>query len=87
MFTFNYKDLTEITMEQCKIDLLPNVKPIRTKQGRWNPKYTVMVKEKLDKLLEARFIKPMETTEWVSFVVLALNGKLRVCVNYKVLTK
>jgi hypothetical protein len=31
----------------------------------------------------------METTEWVSPVVLALkkNGKLRVCVNYKVLNK
>jgi hypothetical protein len=48
-----------------------------------------MVKEELDKLLEVRFIKPMETTEWVSPVVLALkkNGKLRVCVNYKALNK
>ncbi len=47
------------------------------------------MKEALDKLLEVRFIRPMETTEWVSPVVLALkkNGKLRVCVNYKVLNK
>jgi hypothetical protein len=43
------------------------------------------VKEEFDKLLEARFIKPVETTEWVSLVVLALkkNGKLKVCVKYK----
>jgi hypothetical protein len=48
-----------------------------------------MVKEELDKLLEAGFIKLVETSEWVSPVVLALkkNSKLRVCVNYKALNK
>jgi hypothetical protein len=89
LFAFNYKDLREVTMEQHKIELLPNAKPIRAKQGRWNPRYTAMVKEEFDKLLEAGFIRPVETTEWVSPVVLALkkNGKLRVCVNYKALNK
>jgi hypothetical protein len=89
LFVFSYKDLKEVTMEQHKIELLPNAKPIRAKQGRWNPRYTAMVKEELDKLLEAGFIRPVETTEWVSPVVLALkkNGKLRVCVNYKALNK
>jgi hypothetical protein len=76
-------------MEQHKIELLPNAKPIRTKQGRWNPKYTTMVKEELDKLLKVGFIRPVEIIEWVSPMVLALkkNGKLRVCVNYKTLNK
>ncbi len=48
-----------------------------------------MVKEELDKLLEAWFIRFGETTEWVSPMVLALknNGKLRVFVNYKALNK
>jgi hypothetical protein len=48
-----------------------------------------MVKEKLDKLLKVRFIRPSEIIEWVFFVVLTLkkNGKLRVCVNYKALNK
>ncbi len=69
--------------------MLLNAKPIRAKQGRWNPRYTTMVKEELDKLLEAGFIKLVETTEWVSPVVLTLkkNGKLMVCVNYKALNK
>ncbi len=89
LFVFSYKDLREVTMEQHKIELLPNAKPIKAKQGRWNPRYTAMVKEEFDKLLEAGFIRPMETTEWVSPVVLTLkkNGKLRVCVNYKALNK
>jgi hypothetical protein len=34
LFTFSYKDLREVTMEQHKIELLSNAKPIRTKQGR-----------------------------------------------------
>jgi hypothetical protein len=39
-------------------------------------KYIVMVKEKLDKLLEVGFIKLVETIKWVSLVVLALKKKL-----------
>jgi len=75
-------------MEQHKIELL-NAKLVKTKQRRWNLRYTTMVKEKFDKLLDAGFIKLVKTTEWVSFVVLALkkNGKLRVSVNYKALNQ
>jgi len=89
LFVFSYKDLREVTMEQHKIELLPNAKLIKAKQGRWYPRYTTMVKEELDKLLEVGFIKPVETIEWVSPVILALknNGKLKVCVNYKALNK
>jgi hypothetical protein len=89
LFAFSYKDLREVTMEQHKIELLPNAELIRAKQERWNPRYTAMVKEELDKLLEVAFIRLVETTKWVSPLVLALkkNGKLRVCVNYKALNK
>jgi hypothetical protein len=89
LFAFSCKELREVTMEQHKIEMLSNAKPIMTKQGRWNPKYTTMVKKELDKLLEAGFIRLVDTTEWVFPMVLALkkNGKLRVCVNYKALNK
>jgi len=89
LFAFNYKDLKEVIMEQHKIELLLNAKLIRAKQRRWNPRYTTIVKEEFDELLEAWFIRPVETIEWVSYVVLTLkkNGKLRVCVNYKALNK
>ncbi len=62
LFAFSYRDLREVTMEQHKIELLPNAKLVLTKQGRWNPKYIVMVEE-LDKLLEARSIKLVEITK------------------------
>ncbi len=54
MFVFNYKDLREVTMEQHKIELLPNAKPIKTKQRRWNPIYTTMVKKELDKVVGSK---------------------------------
>jgi len=73
LFVFNYKDFKEVTMEQHKIELLPNAKLVRTKQGKWNPIYIVMVKDKFDKLLEAGFIRPMKIIEWVFHVVLALK--------------
>jgi len=61
LFVFSYKNFFKITMEQHKIESFPNVKLVKTKQGRWNPKYTTMVKEELDELFEAGFLKPMET--------------------------
>ncbi len=73
LFTFNYKDLSEVTMEQHKIQLSLNAKLVKTKHGRWNPKYIAMVKEELDKLLEVGFIRPMGTIEWVSPMVLTLK--------------
>jgi len=45
LFAFTYKDLREITMEQHKIELLPNAKLVKTRQGSWNLRYTTMVKE------------------------------------------
>ncbi len=63
LFAFNYKDLREVTIGQQKIELLLNAKLVMTKQGRWNPRYSAMVKEELNKLLEARFIILMEAIE------------------------
>ena len=48
-----------------------------------------IVKEELQKFLDARFIYPIFDSEWVSPLVLVPkeNGKWRICVNYKELNK
>ena len=50
-----------------------------------NPKYETIVKEEIDKLLDARFIYKIEHTEWISPIVIVTkkNGKIRVCVDLK----
>ena len=50
-----------------------------------NPRLQLLVKAKLERLLQAGFIKPIEITDWISPMVLVKkkNGKLRVCVDYR----
>ena len=54
-----------------------------------NPNLRDIVKEEIQKLLEARFIYPISDSEWVYPLVILpkKNGKWRVCVDYKGLTK
>ena len=54
-----------------------------------NPNLREIVKEKLQKLLNARFIYPISDSEWVSPLVIVpkRNGKGRVCVDYRALNK
>ena len=66
LFPFNYKDLREVTLKTHKIELVQNTKAVRQKTYRMNPKYAEVVKVELEKLLEARFIRPVENTKWVS---------------------
>jgi hypothetical protein len=48
-----------------------------------------MVKAELERLLEAGFIAPVDTADWVSPMVLVKkkNGKIRICVDYRALNK
>jgi len=43
------------------IDLMEGARSVRQRQYRLNPKYSMMVKEELDKLLKAGFIYPVTT--------------------------
>jgi hypothetical protein len=68
VFAWSAKDLTGILPkfgEHC-IELEDNARPVCQRQYRLNPKYSLMVKEDIDKLLEAGFIYPVNNTEWVS---------------------
>ena len=48
-----------------------------------------VLREEVDKLLKAGFIYPVETTEWVSPVVVTPNkdGRWRICVDFKPLNE
>jgi hypothetical protein len=61
-----------------------NVQPIKQKQYIMNPNYTFMVKEDLDKLLDTRFVYLIETTQWLSPLVIMpkKNDKLCICMDY-----
>ena len=86
-FAWTYKDLRGIPSELCehRIVLEDNARPVRQRQHRLNPKYSLMVKEELDKLLKVGFIYAVPYSEWVSPIVMVpkKNGKIRICQDFR----
>jgi hypothetical protein len=64
-------------------------RPICQPQRRMNPNLKEIVKEELQKLLNAGFIYPISNSGWVSRLVIVPknNGKRRECVDYRALNK
>ena len=87
VFAWTYLDLRGVPAEICehKIILEDNAKPIRQRQYRMNPKYSLMVKEEIDKLLSCGFIFPVPHSEWVSPIVIVpkKTGKVRICQDFR----
>ena len=92
VFAKSHKDLKGIPTEiaEHRIDLVEGAVPIRQKQYRQNPKFSMLVKKELDKLIEAGFIYPVLSSEWVSPIVVAdkppgPNGefRIRLCQDYR----
>jgi len=65
VFAWTSTDLTGIPLNlgEHRIDLIEGAVPVRQRQYRLNPKYSLMVKEEIDRLLEAGFIYPVNNSE------------------------
>ena len=92
IFAWEPSDLTGIPphLGEHHIDLTKGSVPVRQRQYRLNPKYLLMVKEEIDRLLEAGFIYPVNNSEWVSPIVVVpkkvgTDGKvkIRVCQDFR----
>jgi hypothetical protein len=91
VFAWAPTDLEGIPAElgEHSIDLQEGAVPVRQRQYRLNPRYSLMVKEEIDRLLEAGFIYPVNNSEWVSPIVVVpkkvgADGKvkIRVCQDF-----
>ena len=86
-FAWLYNELTGIPREMVehRISLIPGAMPIRENERKMKLQLQLVVRIELEKLSKARFIKPVEITDWVSPMVLVKkkNGKLRVCMDYR----
>ena len=92
VFAWTPSDLRGIPPDlgEYHIDLIDGSVPVRQRQYRLNPKYSLMVKEEIDRLLEAGFIFSVNNSEWVSPIVVVLKkvgadgkAKIRVCQDFQ----
>jgi hypothetical protein len=72
-------------MGEMRIPLNPYARPVKQRPYRMNPKYKERVNIKLDRLLEAGFIEPVEESQWISPMVVQdkKTGEIRICVDLK----
>ena len=78
-------------MGEMKINLLPEATPIKKRPYKLPHKYKEIVKTKIDNMLIAGIIYPIDQSEWESPMVFQPKKnepkKLRVCVDYIWLNK
>jgi hypothetical protein len=78
------KDI-EGELGEMNIPLKLEARPVRQRPYRPNPIYKQKVKEKIDRMLEAGIIEPIEESEWISPMVVQekKQGGIRICVDLR----
>ncbi|RVW33908.1 hypothetical protein CK203_082963 [Vitis vinifera] len=67
-----------------RLNVLPTARPVRQRVRRFHPDRQKIIRDEIDKLLEAEFIREVEYSDWLANVVVIpkKEGKWRVCVDY-----
>jgi hypothetical protein len=90
-FAWDYTDMKGIHPDTCTHNIYTNdqIRPVRQPQRRMNPALKDIVKEELQKLLQANLIYPISDSQWVCPLVIApkKNGQWRICVDFIELNK
>nr|CAN67947.1 hypothetical protein VITISV_002483 [Vitis vinifera] len=67
-----------------RLNVLPTTRPVRQRVRRFHLDRQKIIRDEIDKLLEAGFIREVEYPDWLANVVVVpkKEGKWRVCVDY-----
>lgn len=86
-FAWNYSDMPGIDPQIVThtIVLKPDGKPFKQKIQKINPKIVLLAKDKIEKLLQAVFIHPIDYSPWIlNIVVFAkLDDRIHMCTNFR----
>ena len=77
------------TIVQHHLPILPHARSIKQKLRRLHPRWSLQVKEEIQKQLSVGFLSVVECPEWLAYVVHVpkKDGKVRVCVEFRDLNK
>jgi ribonuclease HI len=91
-FAWEYHEMPGLSRElvEHRLPVKPGFRPYKQPLRRFNPLLYDRVKEEIDRLLKAGFIRPCRYAEWVSSIVPVEkkgSGKIRVCIDFRYLNK
>ena len=69
-----------------RLPIKAGFRPYKQPARRFNPSMNDRIKEEINRLLEAGFIRSCRYAEWISNIVPIENkdsGKIRVCIDFK----
>ena len=91
VFAWSYEDMLGIDTDiiQHCIPTDPTMKPVKQKLRRMKPKWTLKIKEEVEKQYNAGFLRVVNYPEWLADVVLVpkKDGKVQMCVDFRDLNK
>ena len=72
-----------------RLPIKPGYQLFKQTPRRFNPNVLDDIKKEIERLLEAKFIRPYRYVEWISSVVPVYkkNEKLRVCIDFRDLNR
>lgn len=90
VFAWTYKDLKGVSSELYvhRIPLIEGAIPIQKRPYRMNKNYVARVTDEIDRMLEVGIIFRVQTSEWVSSIVISLKKdttQIRICVDFRCL--
>jgi hypothetical protein len=76
-------------MIEHKLGIDPAFKPIKQKERRYTPERRETIRLEVNRLLEARFIRPVDYPSWLANPILVekFNGSWCMCIDYTSLNK
>ena len=91
VFAWSYEDMPGLdpTIVQHHLPILPHARPVKQKLRRLHPRWSLQVKEEIQKQVNVGFLSVVEYPEWLANVVPVpkKDGKVRVCVDFRDLNK
>jgi hypothetical protein len=91
-FNWNYHEMPVLSRElvEHRLPIKSGFRPYKQPAWRFNLIIHDQVKEEVEQLLDAGFIRPCQYAEWVSNIVPVKKkntGKIQVCINFRNLNK
>lgn len=86
-FAWDYHEMPGLdrSVVEHKLPLYPNCKPHKQPPRRFSAEVQLEIKNEIERLLYAGFIRTARYVDWISNVVPVIkkNGKLRVCIDFR----